>query len=145
MVGRTPAVDAVGLEERAASLATRSIKRDAKLWGLDLAGGLYRPLGARNEADRKPKGLLRKSLKEDLASLRPRPRDHVDDEAFEAALTEAREKTEEIIASIQAGNIGRRPIGGACPRYCSFQPICRRERGVPEDEPESEDEEEVVE
>ncbi len=37
MAVRTTAVDAVGLEERAASLATRSIKRDAKLWALDLA------------------------------------------------------------------------------------------------------------
>jgi deoxyribose-phosphate aldolase len=37
MVVRTTAVDAVGLEERAASLAKRSIKRDAKLWALDLA------------------------------------------------------------------------------------------------------------
>src|SRR6059058_2759876 len=37
MVARTSAVDAVGLEERAASLATRSIKGDAKLWALDLA------------------------------------------------------------------------------------------------------------
>ena len=37
MAVRTTAVDAVGLEERAASLAKRSIKRDAKLWGLDLA------------------------------------------------------------------------------------------------------------
>jgi deoxyribose-phosphate aldolase len=36
MVRVTP-VDAVGLEERAASLATRSIKRDAKLYALDLA------------------------------------------------------------------------------------------------------------
>jgi len=34
---RTTAVDAVGLEERAASLSKRSIKRDAKLWALDLA------------------------------------------------------------------------------------------------------------
>ena len=31
------AVDAVGLEERAALLATRSIKKEAKLWALDLA------------------------------------------------------------------------------------------------------------
>lgn len=31
------AVDAVGLEARAAALATRSIKRDSKLWALDLA------------------------------------------------------------------------------------------------------------
>ena len=37
IVGRTTAVDAVGLEGRAASLATRSIKRDAKVWGLELA------------------------------------------------------------------------------------------------------------
>ena len=37
LVARTPAVDAVGLEARAAGLATRSIKRDAKLWALDLA------------------------------------------------------------------------------------------------------------
>jgi deoxyribose-phosphate aldolase len=37
LVARVPAVDAVGLEERAASLATRSIKRDAKLWALDLS------------------------------------------------------------------------------------------------------------
>jgi deoxyribose-phosphate aldolase len=34
---RVSPVDAVGLEERAASLATRSIKRDAKLYALDLA------------------------------------------------------------------------------------------------------------
>jgi len=37
LVARAPAVDAVGLEERAASLAKRSIKRDSKLWALDLA------------------------------------------------------------------------------------------------------------
>ena len=32
-----PGVDQVGAHERAASLATRSIKRDAKLWALDMA------------------------------------------------------------------------------------------------------------
>jgi deoxyribose-phosphate aldolase len=37
LVARATAVDAVGLEERAASLAKRSIKRDSKLWALDLA------------------------------------------------------------------------------------------------------------
>ncbi len=37
LVARTIAVDAVGLEERAASLAKRSIKRSSKLWALDLA------------------------------------------------------------------------------------------------------------
>ena len=113
-----------------------------ELWGLELAGGVYRALGARNDDERKPKGLLRKALKEELAGLHPRQHDHLDDEAFDAALEAAREKTEGIIASIQAGDIGRRPIGGSCPRYCHFQPICRRERGVPEEEPASREEDE---
>jgi len=37
LLGRVSSVDQVGVEERAASLAKRSIKRDAKLWALDLA------------------------------------------------------------------------------------------------------------
>jgi deoxyribose-phosphate aldolase len=37
LVARTTVVDAVGLEERAAALAKRSIKRESKLWALDLA------------------------------------------------------------------------------------------------------------
>ncbi|MGZ5298835.1 MAG: deoxyribose-phosphate aldolase, partial [Actinomycetota bacterium] len=37
LVTHTVAVDAVGLEERAASLAKRSIKKSSKLWALDLA------------------------------------------------------------------------------------------------------------
>ena len=36
LLGRVWAVDQVGVEERAASLAKRSIKRDSKLWALDL-------------------------------------------------------------------------------------------------------------
>jgi RecB family exonuclease len=110
------------------------------LWGLELAGGLYRALGARNEQDRQPKGLLRKQLADELSGLRPRPRDQLDDETFEATLEQAKERAAEIIGSIQAGDIGRRPIGGTCPTYCRFQPICRRERGVAEDEPASEEE-----
>jgi deoxyribose-phosphate aldolase len=37
LLGRVWPVDAVGIDERAASLAKRSIKREAKLWALDLA------------------------------------------------------------------------------------------------------------
>ena len=37
LIARTVAVDAVGLEERAAALAKRSIKKASKLWALDLA------------------------------------------------------------------------------------------------------------
>jgi len=37
LLGRVWAVDQVGIEERAAMLARRSIKRESKLWALDLA------------------------------------------------------------------------------------------------------------
>jgi deoxyribose-phosphate aldolase len=37
LVAEATAVDAVGLQERAASLGKRSIKRESKLWALDLA------------------------------------------------------------------------------------------------------------
>jgi RecB family exonuclease len=111
-----------------------------ELWGLDLAGGLYRPLGGRK--DRQPKGLLRKSSRDDLASLDPRRNDHLDDEAFERVLSEAQAKAEEIIEAMHRGDIGRRPIHNSCPDYCDFQQICRRERGLPEEEPADEEDEE---
>ncbi len=107
-----------------------------ELWGLELAGGLYRPLGGTSE--RQPKGLLRKELKPDLAPLKPRQNDHLTDEAFEEALMAARKRAEEIIDGIRSGEVVRDPIDGKCPKWCTFQPICRRERGLPEEEPQPE-------
>lgn len=103
-----------------------------ELWGLDLAGGLYRPLGATSK--REPKGLLRKELKSELEALDPRPGDHLSDEDFDAALDAAKQRAEAIIAGIRSGTVVRDPIDGRCPDYCTFQPICRRERGLPEEE-----------
>ncbi len=108
-----------------------------ELWGQELAGGLYRPLGG--TGDRTPKGLLRKELADELSGLDPRPRDHLNDEAFDQALDDARDKAEEIVSSVQHGRVVRDPIGGSCPDWCNFQPICRRERGLPEEEPWSEE------
>ena len=59
-----------------------------EIFEMDLAGGLYRPLGATSQ--RAPKGLLRKELSEELAPLGPRQRDHLPDEDFEQALDAAR-------------------------------------------------------
>jgi ATP-dependent helicase/DNAse subunit B len=109
-----------------------------ELWGLDLAGGVYRALGGTSADKRQPKGILRKELKEDLAPLRPRPKDHLSDEDFEAALDAARARAEEIIGQIRSGRVTRDPIDGRCPKFCSYQPICRRERGLPEEEPDPE-------
>ncbi len=131
----------VGMLEKRGKLQLQLYMLAAReLWGHDLAGGLYRPLGG--TGDRTPKGLLRKALAAELAGLDPRPKDHLDDDDFEAALDEAREKAEEVIGSIHAGRVIRDPLGGSCPDWCSFQPICRRERGLPEEEPWSEESEE---
>jgi RecB family exonuclease len=113
-----------------------------ELWGRELAGGLYRALGGRSASDRKPKGLLRKSAGRDLEALDPRPGDQLGDEDFDAALDAAQAKAEEIVGAIHAGRVVRDPIGGSCPDWCSFQPICRRERGLPEEEPQSEEDSE---
>jgi ATP-dependent helicase/DNAse subunit B len=111
-----------------------------ELWGLEVAGAIYRPLGGTSPERRQPKGLLRKELQEDLAPMRPRPKDQLSDEDFDAALDAARLKAEEIIGQIQSGRVTRDPIDGRCPKFCSYQPICRRERGLPEEEPDPEGE-----
>ena len=130
-----------GMLERKGKLQLQLYMLAAReLWGYDLAGGLYRPLGA--TSDRAPRGLLRKELADELSGLDPRPKDHLKDEDFEQALEEAKARAEEIIAAVQGGRVIRDPIGGSCPDWCSFQPICRRERGLPEDEPFSEEGEE---
>jgi ATP-dependent helicase/DNAse subunit B len=110
-----------------------------ELWQLELAGGLYRPLGG--TSNRQPKGLLRKAVQPDLEPLDPRPGDHLEDERFEQVLEDARARAAELASEIQDGDIGRRPIKQKCPDYCNFQPICRRERGLPEDEPSGEGDE----
>ncbi len=104
-----------------------------EVWKLDLAGGLYRPLGG--TSDRQPKGLLQKDSSDDLKPLDPRPGDQLDPEKFEQALGAARSRAEEMITAIRAGEVKRDPLGGKCPSYCDYQPICRRERGLPEEEP----------
>ena len=130
-----------GMLERKGKLQLQLYMLAAReLWGYDLAGGLYRPLGA--TSDRAPRGLLRKELADELSGLDPRPKDHLKDEDFEQALEEAKARAEEIVAAVQGGRVIRDPIGGSCPDWCSFQPICRRERGLPEDEPFSEEGEE---
>lgn len=128
----------VGMLERGKFQLQLYMLAARELYGLELAGGLYRPLGG--ASDRAPKGLLRKELADDLAPFGPRSRDHLDDERFEQALDDARARAEEIIGSIRRGEITRDPIGGTCPDWCDFQPICRRERGLPEEEPDPEPE-----
>ncbi len=54
--------------------------------------------------------------------------------------TPARAKAEEIVASIQGGDVGRDPIGGSCPTGAASSRSAAASAALPEDEPWSEDE-----
>ncbi len=95
--------------------------------GLDPVGGLYTALGGREK--RKPRGM---TIAGDphLAGLDLVGGDPCDAEDFADELERARSQAAAEASAMRAGEIGRRPIGGKCPSYCDFQPICRLERAL---------------
>jgi ATP-dependent helicase/nuclease subunit B len=110
-----------------------------ELWGIHPLGGLYHPL--REKERMRPRGLVRASEQErlredgDLVGT-----DFFDDEQFDRMIADARGRAAEIVAEIRAGRVRRDPLRGECPRYCEFQPICRRERAVASEREQAEEE-----
>ena len=108
------------------------------LWRIEPVGGVYVPLA---DKDTRPRGILDKQEKDGvLAGERFVHTDFLDEDALTEALAAAHERASEIAAAMKTGRIERDPIDDRCPKYCRFQPICRRERAIiaePEpDEPE---------
>jgi len=97
----------------------------ARVLGLDPIAGLYQPLAATGE--RRARGLARAG-DERLAGLDLVRSDRLGEDEIERALELAEERAGAAASEMRAGAIGRRPIGGVCPRYCAYQPICRLER-----------------
>jgi RecB family exonuclease len=102
-------------------------------WGAEPVGGIYHPL--RGTSNRRPRGLVAKSSAGDLAGYDLYRPDVVDDEALEEILETTRVRGASIVARIRAGEIRRDPgpregLRGhdVCPTWCSFAPICRRDR-----------------
>jgi ATP-dependent helicase/DNAse subunit B len=101
----------------------------ADLWGVRPLGGIYEPLGA--TGDPRPRGFLRRDDGEAaLSGLDLVARDLLDDDAFEGVLSDAAGTAAEIVEAMREGRIDRDPIDDECPRYCTFQAICRRERAA---------------
>jgi len=115
-----------------------------RLWGRRALGGLYQPLAATD--DHRPRGIaVRDEADGLLAGLELVGPDLVPAEEFDDALRAAEERAGEIVAAMRRGEIDRDPIDDSCPRFCTFQAICRRERSarqerdtLDEDEEESE-------
>jgi ATP-dependent helicase/DNAse subunit B len=104
------------------------------LFDLEPAGALYWPLAANR--DRRPRGLFREELRDGvLKGLRVGRDDWLDKDAIAEHLEAARARSAEFVKRMRTGDIDRDPIDGKCPRYCSFQAICRKERGVIEEDP----------
>jgi len=102
-------------------------------WGAEPVGGIYHPL--RGTGNRRPRGLVAKGSAGDLAGYDLYRPDLVDEEELEEILATTRERGGTIVARIRAGEIRRDPGPRAglrghdvCPTWCSFAPICRRDR-----------------
>ena len=97
------------------------------LFGVEPIGGLYEPLGA--DGTKKPRGpVLREARDELLPGKSVVGTDVMDRDEFEATLEAAHATAADVVGRMRAGQVRRNPLGGVCPRWCSFQPICRRER-----------------
>jgi ATP-dependent helicase/DNAse subunit B len=100
-----------------------------RVLGLRPVAGLYQPLGAVKPNDRRPRGLVAHE-DERLQAFGIVRTDRREAEDFERALDEAEVAAGNAAREMGAGEIGRRPLGGKCPKYCTFQAICRLERAV---------------
>jgi ATP-dependent helicase/DNAse subunit B len=99
-----------------------------ELWGIEPLAGLYQPL--RPTKDPRPRGLARADQRDGaLASFDLVDTDWLEPEEFEQLLAETRTRATAIVERMRRGDITRDPIDNKCPPYCTFAPICRRERG----------------
>jgi hypothetical protein len=100
-----------------------------RILGLEPVAGLYHPLGAVGTGKRKPRGLVAKE-DERLTAFDIVRSDRLEADDFAQALDQAEATAAAAADEMRAGAIGRRPLGGECPKYCTFQTICRLERSL---------------
>jgi RecB family exonuclease len=120
-------------EERAKLQLPLYLLAAQRHWGADPVGGIYHPL--RGTSNRRPRGVVAASSAGDLAGYDLYRGDVVEDEALEELLEETRRRGGAIVARIRGGEIRRDPgpregLRGhdVCPTWCTFAPICRRDR-----------------
>jgi RecB family exonuclease len=89
------------------------------LVGVEPLGGLYRPLAG----ERKPRGLLRASAKEELPGYVRN--DYLDEGEFWSRLETARTDARALAQRIRTGDVDHDPRGGSCPSWCDLWRVCR--------------------
>ena len=114
----------------------------AEHWGAEPAGALYHPL--RGTSTRRPRGVVSAEVAEAVSGYGLYPKDVVEPEELEELLADTRRRAGAIVARMRGGDIRRDPgprpgLRGhdICPSYCTFAPVCRRDRApsyIDEDE-----------
>jgi ATP-dependent helicase/DNAse subunit B len=131
-------------EERAKLQLPLYLLAVAEHWGAQPVGALYHPL--RGTSSRRPRGVVSAEVAAELAGYGLYGNDVVEPEALAELLEESRQRAGAIVARIRSGDIRRDPGPRAglrghdvCPAWCTFAPICRRDRS-PRFEEDREDE-----
>lgn len=106
----------------------------AEHWGAKPAGALYHALRGTDADSRRPRGVVSAAVAEELP-YKLYPKDVVEPEELEELLDDSRRRAGEIVTRMRSGDIRRDPgprpgLRGhdVCPSYCTFAPICRRDR-----------------
>ena len=118
----------------------------AEHWGATPVGALYLPLKGTDADSRRPRGVVSEAAAEALPH-KLYSNDVVAPEGLEELLEESRRRASAIVARMRGGEIRRDPGPRAglrghdvCPPYCTFAPICRRDRAPVFEEDEEGDE-----
>jgi ATP-dependent helicase/DNAse subunit B len=132
-------------EERAKLQLPLYMLAAAEHWGAKPVGALYHPL--RGTSTRRPRGVVSTEAAADLADYNLYKGDVVDPEGLDEVLADTRRRAAAIVARMRDGEIRRDPGPRAglrghdvCPTYCTFAPICRRDRAPQYEEDEEGDE-----
>jgi RecB family exonuclease len=131
-------------EERAKLQLPLYLLAVAEHWGAQPVGALYHPL--RGTSSRRPRGVVSAEVAAELVGYGLYANDVVEPEALAGLLEESRRRAGAIVARMRSGDIRRDPgprpgLRGhdVCPAWCTFAPICRRDRS-PRFEEDREDE-----
>jgi ATP-dependent helicase/DNAse subunit B len=100
-------------------------------WGIEPLGGLYYQLGG--PKDPRPRGFVA-DLDEATEGLDLTRTDVLDPEEVRETVEAGVERARERAAAMRRGEIDRKPNQGKCPKWCTYQPICRLERAVGPDD-----------
>jgi ATP-dependent helicase/DNAse subunit B len=120
-------------EERAKMQLPLYLLAVAEHWGAEPVGALYHPL--RGTSTRRPRGVVSAEAAEDLVGYNLYAGDVVDPGDLEELLDDSQQRASAIVTRMRSGEIRRDPgprpgLRGhdVCPAYCTFAPICRRDR-----------------